>query len=112
MQQKNEVLLLTNIHRMLYELGIKPADPDMFCTAYAILAAYCKPELLQDIPGSLYPAVAEHYGLEPDEVAHSLACIIDQIYRTHTTALSALLGQPVNHAPQADTFLSAAIAQL
>ena len=112
MQQNNETMTLTHIHRILGSLGLKPADPELFFTAHAALCAYQQPALLRDLSGALYPKVAAHYDLEPDEVAQSLADAIDQIYRTHADALSALLGQPATSAPQIDTFLAAIVAQL
>lgn len=112
MQQPNNITVLTHIHQILYELGMKPADPDMFYTAYAILAAYQQPELLHDVSGALYPSVAAHYDTDPEGVESSVEHAICQIYHTHRNALSALFGQAVSGVPHADTFLSAVTAQL
>lgn len=112
MQQPNNITVLTHIHQILYELGLKPADPDMFYTAYAILTAYQQPELLQDVSGALYPSVAAHYDTDPESVERSVEHAVCQMYHTHTNALSALFGQAVSSVPHADTFLSAVTAQL
>ena len=87
MQQQEKVTILAHIHHILYELGLKPADPGMFYTAYAILTAHHHPELLQDVSCTLYPVVAEHYDTDVSVVESSIEHAVDQIHRTHLSLI-------------------------
>lgn len=112
MQQQKESTVLAHVHLILHELGLKPTNPDTFYTSYAILTAYQQPELLQDVSCALYPSVAEHYGEDPKVVESSVERAVCQMYHTHTDALSALFGRPIDDVPHADSFLAAVAAQL
>lgn len=96
----------SQIHDLLFHLGINSNYTGFFHTAYAVRLAMEAPQKLTLVTKWLYPEVAQYYHTSWKAVERNIRAVISIIWDTNPERLAEIAGHPLLKKPGPAQFIS------
>ena len=101
---------LSEIHCLLYRLGLTANSVMFFHTAYAVWLCVQQPDRLMLVTKWLYPDVATHYGTTPTAVERSIRRAANTVLTHSFSQLTEIIGHTPTERPRTAQFLALLVA--